>query len=120
MRGVLPAVLRNLKQLYDAGAVVAAGTDRVLGPMLHMEMELLAEAGIPNIDVITMATLNSAKYIGIEDDLGSIEVGKVADLLILSEDPTSDIRNSRSVERVFKGDVEIDRSQLNVAINRNQ
>ena len=118
MRGVLPAVLRNLKQLYDAGAIIAMGTDRVLGPMVHMEMELLADAGIPPLDVITMSTLNGAKYIGVDDELGSIEVGKLADMVILSEDPTVDIRNSRSIERVFKGGREIDRSKLGLPINQ--
>ncbi len=118
MRGVLPAVLRNLKQLHDAGAIIAMGTDRVLGPMVHMEMELLAEAGIPPLDVITMSTLNGAKYIGVDGDLGSIEVGKLADLVILSNDPTADIRNSRTVERVFKGGQEIDRSALDLPVNR--
>ena len=83
----MPAVLRNLKQLHDAGAIVAMGTDRVLGPMVHMEMELLAEAGIPLIDVITMSTLNGAKYIGVDKDLGSIEVGKLADMVILVRGP---------------------------------
>jgi imidazolonepropionase-like amidohydrolase len=118
MRGILPAVLRNLKRLHDAGVVIAAGTDRVIGPMLHMEMELLAEAGIPPLDVMTTATLNGAKYIGVERDLGSIEVGKIADLVILAEDPTVDIRNARSIERVFKAGEEIDRSALKVAINQ--
>lgn len=118
MRGILPAVLRNLKQLYDAGAVIAMGTDRVLGPMVHMEMELLAEAGIPPLDVITMSTLNGAKYIGVDEDLGSIEVGKLADMVLLSENPAVDIRNSRTVERVFKGGVEIDRSTLKLPVNQ--
>lgn len=119
MRGVLPAVLRNLKQLHDAGAIIAMGTDRLIGPMVHMEMELLAEAGISPLDVITLSTLNGAKYIGVEEYLGSIEIGKRADMVILSEDPTIDIRNSRSIERVFINGVEIDRSRLDVAINQN-
>ncbi len=118
MRGILPAVLRNLKQLHGAGAIIAMGTDRVLGPMVHMEMELLAEAGIPPLDVITLSTLNGAKYIDVDGDLGSIEVGKLADIVILSADPTADIRNSRSVERVFKGGREIDRLKLNLPVNR--
>ena len=119
MRGVLPAVLRNLKQLHDAGAIIAMGTDWLLGPMVHMEMELLAEAGISPLDVITLSTLNGAKYIGVEEYLGSIEIGKRADIVILSKDPTINIRNSRSIERVFINGVEIDRSQLDVAINQN-
>jgi len=118
MRGVLPAVLRNIKQLHDAGAIIAMGTDRVLGPMVHLEMELLAEAGIPPLDVITMSTLNGAKYIGVDVYLGSIEIGKLADMVILAADPTADIRNSRSIERVFKGGREIDRSTLDLAVNR--
>lgn len=118
MRGVLPAVLRNLKQLHDADAIIVMGTDRVLGPMVHMEMELLAEAGIPVVDVIKASTLNAARYIGVEEDLGSTEVGKLADTVILTRDPTVDIRNSRTIEAVFKGGQEIDRSQLDLAINR--
>jgi len=117
MRGVLPAVLRNLKQLHDAGAIIAMGTDRVLGPMVHMEMQLLADAGIPLVDVIKASTLNAAQYIGVEDDLGSIEIGKIADMVLLSDDPTKDIRNSRTIEAVFKNGQEIDRNALNLPIN---
>ncbi len=64
-----------------------------------------------------MATLNGAAYLGVAEDLGSIERGKLADMVLLRKDPTQDIRNTQSIAAVFKGGQEIRRSQLNVPGN---
>jgi imidazolonepropionase-like amidohydrolase len=117
-RGSLMAMIKkNIKQLHDAGAILAMGTDRSMGAYVHREMELLSEAGIPNLAITRMATLNAALYIGVEKDLGSIERGKLADLLLLSADPIADIRNTVRIDAVFKGGKKIDRSNLNVPAN---
>ena len=63
----------------------------------HREMQILSESGIPNAEVLKIATLNSAKAIRMSDQLGSIEVGKWADLFIIKGNPIRDIRNTRTV-----------------------
>ncbi len=113
-----PTLMRNVRQLYDAGAILAAGTDRTFGAMPHAELMLLVEAGIPPLEAIKMSTLNGAIYIGVEADLGSIEVGKLADMVLLEADPSVDIKNSMSIDSVFKGGRLIDRSKLDVVANQ--
>ena len=75
-------------------------------------------AGIKPIDAIKIATLNSAKYIGVDNDLGSIEVGKIADMVILNKNPVLNIKNTTEIHSVYKGGVEINRSKLNIPKNR--
>lgn len=108
----------NVRKLYDAGATIAMGTDRTFGPYVHWELELLAGLGIPPIEVIRMATLNAAKYIRKDRTLGSIEEGKIADLVLLDADPTADIRNSKRIRAVIVGGRMIDRDTLDLPVNR--
>lgn len=107
----------NLATLYRAGAVLVAGTDQSSGPALHRELELLAEAGIPPSAILRMATLNGAIFLGREQDLGSIEPGKLADMVLLNADPTADIRNARRISTVIKGGERIDLSLLKLPVN---
>ncbi len=102
----------------DAGGVLVAGTDQTTGPALHRELELLADAGISPADIIRIATLNGAIFLGKEKELGSIEQGKMADLVLLGADPTQDIRNARQIVQVIKAGKVIDRSKLNLPINK--
>ena len=67
------------------------------------ELEAMQQAGIPAEDLIVMATKNGAEAMDRIEDFGTIETGKMADLVILSEDPGSDITNMRSVEKAMKG-----------------
>lgn len=108
----------NLKRINAAGGVLVAGTDQSSGPALHRELELLAEAGIPASDIIRIATLNGAKFLNREDDLGSIEEGKLADVILLEADPTQDIRNASRIVEVIKAGRIIDRDALKLPINR--
>jgi len=92
------------------GVAVSTGTDRpeapdpVRQPALFDEIELLVrKAGFTPSDAITAATLNGARAIGIAADYGTVEVGKIADLIVLDADPTVDIRNLRRVRTVIKG-----------------
>jgi imidazolonepropionase-like amidohydrolase len=111
-------VSKNMKILYDNGVIMAMGTDRSMGAFVHREMEMLNEAGIPPIDVLKMATLNAAIYVGQEKDLGSIERGKLADILILNGDPSADIHNTTKIDAIYKGGKKVDRKSLNVPANR--
>ncbi len=114
---LLAKVKKNLRAIYDNGGVLAMGTDRSMGAYVHREMELLSEAGIPNLAVTRMATLNAAIYMGKEKDLGSIERGKLADMLLLSADPVADIRNTVKIDTVILGGKRIDRTKLKVPAN---
>lgn len=114
---ILPFAQENLRRIHEAGGLIALGTDRHFGPLTHREMELLVEAGIPPLDVLTIATLNAARYVGVDDELGSVEVGKLADLLLLAADPSKEIRNTARIVGVFKGGAPIDRAALQLPVN---
>jgi imidazolonepropionase-like amidohydrolase len=113
-----PQTWRNTKRLFDQGAILALGTDRTWGPAVHMELELLHEAGIPLFDLVKIATLNAAIYLGKDKDLGSIERGKLADLLLLRADPTKDVANFQAIDAVFKGGERVDLTALDLPVNR--
>ncbi len=107
----------NLRMINEAGGVLVAGTDQSSGPALHRELELMADAGIPASEIIRIATLNGAIFLGEERNMGSIEEGKIADMVLLSADPTVDINNAKEIIEVFKGGHIVNRSSLNLPIN---
>jgi imidazolonepropionase-like amidohydrolase len=76
------------------------------------------EAGISPLEAITIGTLNAAKYLDREDDLGTIEPGKLADMVLLDADPLKDISNTQLISAVFKGGEEIDRDALQIPRNQ--
>jgi imidazolonepropionase-like amidohydrolase len=80
-------------------------------------MELLSEAGISNIGIIQIATLNGAKWLGKDDELGSIEEGKLADLVLLDADPSENINNAKMINMVIKDGKMIVRGILDLPIN---
>jgi imidazolonepropionase-like amidohydrolase len=101
-----PKVLQLTKMLYDNGVTILSGTDipnfdLVPGASLHHELEILVEAGIPPLEVIKIATRNGAQALGIEEDVGTIEPGKQADMIVLSENPLDDISNTKKIEAVI-------------------
>lgn len=87
---------------YQAGVTISAGTDTRGGAPVQRELELLVECGLTPMDAIIAATRNNARGIGIEATHGTIEPGKQADLLVVSDDPTADISNIRKVVLVMK------------------
>ena len=102
-----------IKEYFDKGGLISLGTDRPLyldsslGPyfngfFVHRELQILSDAGIPNADVLAIATLNAARAIGLEDQIGSIETGKLADLIIMDGNPIEDIRRTRTVHTVIR------------------
>ena len=97
--------LRNLKRLVDGGATIAFGTDtgpaaRFQGYFEHMELALMADAGLSPMQILVSATGDAARCLGL-DDVGTLERGKWADFVVLTEDPLADILNSRSIESVW-------------------
>jgi len=96
------AFLKITKLLYDNGITIVAGTDGFPGFDLHRELELYVKAGIPAEKVLQIATYGTAKYIGKESSIGSIAVGRKADIIIVEGNPVtniSDIRNTRWIIR---------------------
>src|ERR671925_260034 len=101
-----PKILQLTKMLYDNGVTILSGTDipnfdLVPGVSLHHELELLVEAGIPPLEVIKIATRNGAQALGIEEDVGTIEPGKQADMIVLSDNPIDEISNTKKIEAVI-------------------
>jgi imidazolonepropionase-like amidohydrolase len=101
-----PKVLQLTKMLYDNGVVLLSGSDipnfeLVPGASLHHELEILVEAGIPPLEVIKIATRNGAQALGIEEDVGTIESGKQADMIVLSDNPVNEISNTKKIEAVI-------------------
>jgi imidazolonepropionase-like amidohydrolase len=94
------ATLRMVKLLHDSGVPIVAGTDALAGFALHRELELYVEAGIPAAEVLRIATIGAARVMKRDAELGSVTVGKKADLVLVSGDPTrriSDVRNTALV-----------------------
>ena len=112
-----PVVLANLKRVQAAGICVAAGTDAgnigtLHGPSLHREFELMRDAGLTPAEILRAATFGGARVMGREKELGTLEPGKLADLVILDADPLADVVNLRKIHRVVKGGVVLDPEAL--------
>jgi imidazolonepropionase-like amidohydrolase len=115
-RASFDAVLGMVKRLHDAGVPIVAGTDAFEGFSYHRELELYARAGIPNADVLRIATLGAAQVMKRDADLGTIEPGKLADLVVVDGDPLARISDVRRVTLVMKGGTLYDPAALYRAI----
>ncbi len=98
----------NLKRVQDAGIPIAMGTDAgnpltLHGPSVYAEMEAMQAAGLTPMQVLTASTRGGATAMGRAKDFGTVEKGKLADLLIVAADPTADIANLRKVRYVVRG-----------------
>jgi len=101
----LETAKKNLKTLVDAGVKYGFGTDtgppgRLPGYFEHWEMELMVEAGLTPMQVLTAATRNAAEFLGAKD-LGTLERSKWADLIVLDRNPLDDIKNTRTISAVY-------------------
>jgi hypothetical protein len=92
-----------IRKLHDNGIQLVAGSDAMPAFTMYRELELYAEAGISNADVLRIATLDAADVTGVSELTGSIEAGKTADLLLLDGNPLEDISNIRNGVLVMKG-----------------
>jgi imidazolonepropionase-like amidohydrolase len=98
-------MLQMTKRMYDAGVPILAGTDATAGLMLHRELELEVAAGIPPAKALQIATFNAARLLKQDKEVGSITVGKRADLLLVEGNPTEHISDIRRCRIVLKNGV---------------
>ncbi len=102
------AMRRTTKAFYDAGGMITLGTDNpstgefLAGFSAHRELHTLVLTGIPTAGALKIATINGARALGVSDKLGTIEVGKLADLFVVQGNPVADIKNTRNVQLVMK------------------
>lgn len=93
---------RAMHRLHQAGVpVLLGGHGQMMGLDVHWEMEMLAEGGFTPREVLEIATLKGARHHRLDHEIGSIEPGKRADLVVLRDNPLEDIRNSRSIRYVL-------------------
>ena len=116
--------LRRTGELHAAGAPIAAGTDTPIGwsipgYSLHTELEQYVEVGMTPLEALHSATVKPAEFFGLENEMGQIKVGAIADAVLLSANPLEDITATRSVEAVINRGVLLTRDQLNALVTMN-
>ena len=107
-------ISRGAKKVLDAGGSVQLGAHGQLqGLGAHWELWMLQQGGMTNQEALAAATINGARYLGLDKELGSIEVGKLADLVVLDRNPLENIRNTESVNLVMLNGRLYDAATLN-------
>jgi imidazolonepropionase-like amidohydrolase len=110
-------------EMNKAGVKILAGTDNGVAPYvfhgfsLHHELKLLVESGLTPMEALQSATFNAAECVGRLDSLGTIEEGKIADLILLEENPLLSIENTEKINSVFYNGKYFDRSKLDEILN---
>ncbi len=115
LAAMLPPLGETVGRLVRAGGRVAIGSDAPAVPYglgVHLELALLADAGIANDQLLRLATIEGALALGLEAELGTLEEGKVADFVVLDGDPLANIATTLAIAAVAKGGVWYDRSTL--------
>jgi Tol biopolymer transport system component len=110
LRPILAGGLASLKKIYDAGALVTAGTDTMIATNLHAELSSYVDAGLTPFQALQTATVNSAKSLNL--DAGTLEAGKLADITLLDGDPRENIANTFKVRKVIANGKYYDVEQL--------
>ena len=114
---------RNVKKLLDAGVLVAAGTDAPYpgvfqGEALHRELELLVAAGLTPLQALRLATFNAARIMHAEEEWGSLQAGRAANVVIVEGNPAERISDARRIETVILNGKILDRSSLKFDLKR--
>ncbi len=96
----------NVRKMHEAGITLAAGSNggnigTLQGPSFHRELHRLAEAGVPLEAIVTAATRDAARALGVEEDRGTLTPGKLADVLVLSADPLEHVDNFAAIDAVY-------------------
>jgi len=114
-------ISKYVKQIADGGTKVNLGSHGQLqGLGAHWEMWMLQQGGMAPLDVIRCATINGASYLGMDKEIGSLEVGKLADLIVLNANPLDEIRNSEKIKYVMVNGRLYDSDSMNEIGNRDK
>jgi imidazolonepropionase-like amidohydrolase len=110
-----------VKEFNDLGVPIVAGTDVgvsgvVAGFSLHDELELLVQAGLTPEEALKSATIRPAQWLGIDKQIGTIETGKFADMVLLDENPLKDIKNTRKITGVCINGTWLSKTKLNTML----
>lgn len=112
-------ISKYVKQIADGGTKVNLGAHGQLqGLGAHWELWMLAQGGMTPMQAIRCATINGASYLGMDKEIGSLELGKLADLIVLNANPLDDIRNSEKIKYVMVNGRLYDASSMNEIGNR--
>ncbi len=111
-----------VSEFYKAGVPMMAGTDATLpfvieGFSLHDELQRLVDAGFTPFDALKAATITPAKFLEIDDKVGTVAVGKNADLVLLDGNPLTDIKNTRKISGVFAGGKWLSKTKINQSLD---
>lgn len=117
--------LKIVSEMAKAGVPLLAGSDSLdpfvfPGSSLHQELQLLVSAGLTPMQALQTATSNPAKFMANEKNLGSIMVGRAADMVLLNADPTKDIRNTTAIEAVVMNGKYLNRADLDAMLSAAQ
>jgi imidazolonepropionase-like amidohydrolase len=105
--------LKLVRALYEAGVPIVAGTDKAVpAHSLHRELELYVQAGLTPMQVVQLATTGSARVMGMDREVGSIETGKRADMILVDGNPLENFADLRKVRRVISNGRVLDPSEL--------
>ena len=108
LRGLLVQALAGVRAGHRRGVKLLAGTDAshpcvFYGSSVHWELEQLVQAGLTPLEVLRIATLDAAEAVGAQDDLGTLEPDKLADIVLVDKNPLENIRNTQTIWQVIKG-----------------
>ncbi len=99
--------VKNVQKMRSAGILIGCGTDSGVPWNYHgtlwREMEMYSRLGFTNAEIVRCATLNNAKIMGMEQEIGSIDTGKLADIIVMKDNPLADIKAFRDIKLVFLG-----------------
>ena len=109
--------------LHEAGVPIGAGTDTPIGfaapgYSLHSELEMLVQAGLTPMEALEAATIRPAEFFDRADEMGTVEAGRLADLVLLAANPLDDITNTRTVRAVVSKGALLTREELDALVGR--
>jgi len=104
-RGAFDKIIDTVKLLHDRGVFMVFGTDTGGSFTYHRELELYQRAGMTAPEILARATLETAKYVGQDQTMGSVEKGKLADVFLVPGDPTKDLKAIKTIRMVVKDGV---------------
>ena len=117
--------LSLIGKMNEKGVKFIAGTDFpnpyvFPGFSLHDELSLMVKGGMPTIDALKTATINPAIFMNKENDFGSVEVGKIASLLLLNKNPLENIENTKTIETVIVRGIVYNRKALDLMLEQSK